>query len=473
MSEEQKLPSIRRGTVDMTVGSPTKCIIRFTLPLMLGNVFQLFYSWTDAIMLGNENFKGDPTMFSALSASLPIVNVMITLILGFMAGAAVVLGQMYGKEKFDSLKKGFSTLVITMLVLSVIIGISGFFLAKHLLRLIKVDESYIPYAETYLKYYFAGIIFMALYNTLSQVLRSIGNSSVPLISLIIGVSLNIVLDYLLVVVVDMGIEGVAIGTILAQMVSVAFMVVYILIRVPLLKVKARDFRFDKQTFSSMIKLAIPSTIQMICATVGFMVINGIVNSNGREFTTAFGLGNRIDEILNQVSNSFGIAISSFAAQNKGKGDNERIKKGYFSTMALMSGTIVILASLIYIFRFNLFDLFMSGDNYIGDMDKVYEIVNIFLSIYLPSFILLSTMIVTSNLIRGTGSAKLAMTINLFSLAIRVGSAFLLNHFFLYGVFVASPIGWLAGSAWAIAIFIQGKWKDTKSVVEFDTTLEKG
>ncbi len=446
----------KKGAVDLTVGSPLKQIVMFTLPLLFGNIFQLMYSWTDAFVLGNV--KG-AVQFAALSASMPVVNLLLTVFNGFLAGSAVLIGQLFGRNDINGLRKAYSTLMISILVITVIFGVLGFFLSKPLLRLLQVDEIYIEYSSTYLKYYFAGLLFMAMYNTLAQVLRCLGNSLVPLIALIVCVVLNIGLDCLFVIVFNMNIEGVAIGTMIAQFLSAVIMFVYVMLRVPMLRLKRKEFVFDKRLFTGIVRLGIPSTIQNVCATVGYMFINGIVNGNGAEFTAAFGLGNRIDELLTQINNSFGVAMSSYAAQNMGKGDTKRVRKGYNTTMRFMLITVVVLATIIFFCRNLLFNLFvkMDADMELLDIERVMEIANVFLSIYLPSFVLLCWMTTTSSLIRGTGAAVKAMTVNLFSFAVRVTSAFALNAVSIYGVFFASPIGWLAGSIWAFVIYLKGKW----------------
>lgn len=447
------------SVVDLTVGSPTKKIIMFALPLLAGNVFQLFYSWTDAIILGNV--KGDALQFGALSASLPVVNLLLTVVMGFLAGAAVVLGQKFGKKNYVELKRCYSTLIISMGVLSVVIGVVGFFLSTPLLKLINVDESLIKYSSVYLKYYFAGIPFMIAYNTLAQVLRSLGNSKVPLIALIACVVLNVFLDYLFTVTMDMDIEGVALGTMIAQMISAVSMAVYAQKKMKLISLSKGDFVFDKPLFKAIVKLGVPSTIQNTCACVGFMVINAIVNSKGAVFTTAFGLGNRIDEILTQMLNSFGIAISAYAAQNKGKGEFKRITDGYRSLMLIMTGMVAVFATLILCFRSAILNVFIDTDSINPseiDIDAVIEVAYAFLNIYLPCVVTVGYMIVSTSLLRGTGAANLAMTVNLFSFIVRVASALILDKVYIYGVFWASPIGWFAGAVWGVVLALKGGWK---------------
>lgn len=455
---------VKKGAVDLTVGSPLKQIIIFTLPLLLGNIFQLLYSWTDAIVI--SKVKGDFVQYSSISASMPVINLLLTVFNGFLAGATVIIGQLFGKKSVNRLRRTYSTLIISIVVLTVAISLLGIFFARPLLQLLQVSPLFLEYGTTYLQYYFAGMIFMSLYNTFAQVLRCLGNSFVPLIALIVCVVLNIGLDLLFVLAFGMGVDGVAIATMIAQCLSALIMLVYIRLKVPLLTIPIKQFVFDKALFVAIIRLGIPSTIQNICACVGYMIINALINGKGAEFTAAFSLGNRIDEMLTQINNSFGVSMSSFAAQNKGKNDNERIRQGYNTTMRFMLITIVALAGIIYLCRNLLLNLFANMDQVNEDIDmvRVKKIANIFLSIYLPSFVLLSWMTTTTSLIRGTGAATKAMTVNIFSFCVRIASAFAFNAIGIYGVFFASPVGWLAGSIWGYVIYRKGKWASAQLAV---------
>ncbi|MEG1710428.1 MAG: MATE family efflux transporter [Clostridia bacterium] len=453
---------IKKGTIDLTVGSPTKNLIKFSLPLLLGNVFQLFYSWTDAIIIGQKA----PLQFGALSACMPVINLLLTILMGFMAGAVVIVGQYFGKKDFASLKRCYSTIVIVLLGISIILTVAGSIFSRPLLKLLQVDESQLGYATTYLTYYFLGIFFTVYYNCFAQVLRAIGNSKFPLYALIVCVLLNVLLDWLFVSVYKMDIEGVAIGTMISQALSSLILFVYIQLKVPALKITRKDFSFDKKILKQILNVALPSTIQQACACVGFMYINALINSKGDIFTTAFGLGNRIDELMNMQFNSFGIALTNFAAQNKGKGEIERIKKGFKSTLIITAVCLFVSGAFILIFKDFIIRLFIgtSPDTQL-DIEKVIEVTHGFLWIVVPSYILMSYMVITSGCLRGAGDAKAAMTVNLFSLLLRVTAATILTsalitnpYFMSYGIFYASPIGWLAGTIWAIVRYKQGRWQ---------------
>lgn len=481
LTEEKK--NNNNQAVDLTVGEPRKAIVKFTMPFLFGNVFQLFYSWTDAIVIG----QNAPLQLGALSACMPVVNLLITVLMGFLAGAMVVLGQYFGKNDIKNLRLCYTTILCVLMIIIVTLMIAGTLLSMPLLRLLNVSESQIGYANTYLVYYFLGIGFMGMYNCFAQVLRAMGNSKVPLYVLIVCVVLNIGLDILFVIPLEMDIAGVALGTMIAQALSSVILFVYIQKKVSIIRLGRKDIKFDKRILRSILRVALPSTIQQACACIGFMYINALVNQKGNDYaistgttdqgnvyTTAFGLGNRIDELMNMVMNSFGMALTSFAAQNKGKGEIDRIKIGYKITLALTAAFMIGFGALILIFREQLIGVFMRLDGEVSNIDiaKVKEITYVFLEIVVPCYILMAIMVLTTSVLRGAGDAKTAMSVNLFSLIIRALSATILTASFIvdpywaaYGIFWASPIGWLAGAVWGIARYSRGKWKGVNIFLE--------
>lgn len=448
---------LKKGTVDLTQGSVTGKLMRFTIPLLIGNIFQLVYNWTDAIIIG-QTMGG--TAFGALSASMPIINLLITLTMGFTTGASVILSQLFGNKDYTNLRRALSTTIIILLGATAVVTLLGTFISRPLLSLLNVSPEQIDHSATYLTYFFLGCAAMVFYNAFAQIIRSVGNSVVPLAALIVSTILNVGLDLLFVVVWDFGISGVAIATIIAQAISALFCFIYIQIKFPLLKFTKKDFVFDRDLSSKTMKIALPAMIQQFCASVGFMAINSLVNSYGVDYTTSFGLGNRIDELISMQLFSFSAALTTFAAQNKGQGLTDRIKKGYKSSVLISIAIIAIGGVFILCFKEGLVRVFMSmEDNLGGNPEKVLEITATFLNITVPAYFMMAIMVITSGLLRGTGDAMAAMSVNMFSLVCRIAAAFVLHKFFGFiGVFAASPVGWGAGAIWAYVRYKRGRWQ---------------
>jgi len=298
-----------------------------------------------------------------------------------------------------------------------------------------------------------------------MILKSVGNSAAPLVILISSTVLNLGLDILFVAVFHMGVVGVAVATLIAQFLSAVLAFVYMQIKIPILRVRLKDFRFSGEYFKSINKAAIPSLIQQLVTSSGFLVVNMLVNGHGAELTIAYGLGNRIDEIMNMEIQSFGTTLSTFAAQNKGAGKTERIKKGFWQTLLITFVTTVILGGLVLIFRHDIASLFISLDSSATegtnvDIQSVIGITGTFISIMVPSYFVLAVMHLTTRLLSGAGDTVTAMSVNIFSFAVRITAAFVLNHFFGYvGVFAASGTAWFAGMIWALVRYFGNKWQN--------------
>ena len=460
---------IKQLTKDLTVGKPSKNILMFVVPVIIGHFFQLLYNWTDAIIIGQ--FMG-PNAFGALSACSPVINLFITLTLGFMTGAAVVLGQLFGNKSYEDMRKAQTTIITCMLIASAILMLAGALLARPLLNLLNVSPDQIDMSVSYLRIYFLGIAAMAMFNTFAQMIQSVGNSIIPLLALIAGTVANIVLDLLFIAVFNMGIAGAAIATVIGQALAALICFLYVQKRISILRIKRREFRFDIPLFGRTIRLAVPSMIQQLCASLGFLVINALINKNGPDFTTAFGLGNRIDELMTIQIMSFGTALTAFSAQNKGVGNIDRIKKGLRSSLLMCAGLIAFFGALLLIFRHNLISVFMSVETDLGgNPEVVSEITAKFMAIMIPSFFALEAMFLLSAVLRGTGAAIAAMEVNLVSLIFRVAAALLLNRYFGYiGVFIATPIGWFIGMLWAILHYFRKKWACINNVVPNPETV---
>lgn len=349
----------KKGTMDLTEGSSFKKIIVFSIPLIIGNIFQLFYSWADAIVIGKTD---GAVAYGSITASMPVIFLILTVTNGFLTGAVVILSQLFSKKDEVGIKKSLNTILITMLVASLLVTVIGYFGTKPLLKLLKVSPEQIEGTTAYLQIYFLGSIAVVMYNTFNMILKSVGNSAAPLVILISSTVLNLGLDILFVAVFHMGVVGVAVATLIAQFLSAVLAFVYMQIKIPILRVRLKDFRFSGEYFKSINKAAIPSLIQQLVTSSGFLVVNMLVNGHGAELTIAYGLGNRIDEIMNMEIQSFGTTLSTFAAQNKGAGKTERIKKGFWQTLLITFVTTVILGGLVLIFRHDIASLFISLDS---------------------------------------------------------------------------------------------------------------
>lgn len=452
----------RKGTMDLTEGSSFKKIIVFSIPLLIGNIFQLFYSWADAIVIGKTD---GAVAYGSITASMPVIFLILTVTNGFLTGAVVILSQLFSKKDEVGIKKSLYTILISMLFASIFVTIIGFFGTKPLLKLLNVSPEQIEGTTTYLRIYFLGSIAVVMYNTINMILKSVGNSAAPLVILISSTILNLGLDILFVSVFHMGVVGVAVATLIAQFVSAALAFVYMQIKIPIFRIHWKEFRFYGDYFKSINKAALPSMIQQLVTSSGFLVVNMLINGHGAELTIAYGLGNRIDEIMNMEIQSFGTTLSTFAAQNKGANKISRIKKGFWQTLLITFVTTAVLGGLVLIFRHDIASLFISLDSGTTegtnvDIQSVIGITGTFITFMVPSYFVLTVMHLTTRLLSGAGDTVTAMSVNIFSFVVRITAAFVLDHFFGYlGVFAASGVAWFAGMIWAIVRYSKNKWQN--------------
>ncbi len=262
---------------DMTSGSETKHIITFAIPMFIGNIFQQMYNMADAIVVGN--FVGKDAL-AAVGTSFPITFFLIAMVMGLTMGSSIVISQYYGAKDMVKVKRAVSTTYISLLAAALIMSLIGVLISRPLLTLLRTPAEIINDSAAYLKIVFGGLTFMFLYNTLSAILRGLGDSKTPLYFLIISSLINIGLDVLFVAVYKMGVAGVAWATVISQGIASFLCLIYVYKKVEILRIHPKEMIFDKDIFAKSVKLGIPASIQQTVVSMGMMGIQGLVNSYG-------------------------------------------------------------------------------------------------------------------------------------------------------------------------------------------------
>lgn len=311
-------------TVDMTKGEISKPLLLFTIPLVLGNIFQLTYNAVDSIIVGK--FVGGNAL-AAVGTSTPIMNIAILLISGLCMGASVLMSAQYGAKDYKKLSAQISTTFLAGCAFSILFSFLTIFLATPILRLIQVPEEIIPEATAYLRIIFVGIIFTFIYNFLANTMRALGDSKTPLYFLMISAVLNVVADLFLVVVLKWGVVGSAIGTVISEAMCCLMCALYIKRRVPLLCLGKKWLVFDKTLLGKTVSYGSTSAMQQVCLQIGKLMIQAMVNTQGVGVMAAFTAVNKVDDFAYIPQQNIGHAMTTFIAQNKGAGQEERIKRG--------------------------------------------------------------------------------------------------------------------------------------------------
>lgn len=443
---------------DMTEGSETRHILAFTMPLFIGNVFQQAYNMVDAVIVGR--YIGQNAL-AAVGTSFPVLYLMISFVLGLTVGASVIISQLFGAKDYRNLKRAISTFIFVLLATAVGISLIGLIATRPLLALLRTPEEIIQDAASYMMVTFAGTIFLFGYNAISGVLRGLGDSRTPLYFLILSSILNIYLDILFVKSFGMGVAGAAYATMISQALSMIFCAVYAYTKIELFHFSLRDWVFDKEIFKNAIKLGIPASIQQMLMSMGMMAMQGFVNSFGSVTMAAFTAAGRVDSIAVLPIQSYGMALSTFTAQNVGANRFDRVKKAYRATLVMVLLTCLLAAMIMTYLGNGIISMFIKG----GDQEVIRQGAQ-YLAIISVFYVFAGIMFVTTGMLRGAGDMIPSSASTLVSLVVRVITAYILSMFTplgYLGIWWAIPVGWVFGLAVALFRYKQGGWK-SKAVV---------
>lgn len=445
-------------TRDMTHGSPTKLILKFSIPMLIGNLFQQFYNMVDSIVVGN--FVSSDAL-AAVGATGSLVFFIIGITFGLSAGISIVLSQFFGAKDYESVKKGFATATYITLGISILMGVIGFISSRWLLELLNTDPKIIDQADIYMKINFAGILGVACYNGMSAVLRALGDSITPLIFLAIASILNVVLDLLFVVVFHWDVPGVAIATIISQFVSAIGCILYAMAKVKLLRMPIREFVPDKEIFKKCLRLGIPVALQNALVSTSMMALQGVINSYGVIVTAANTVVGRIEMLVLQPGMSIGAALSAFAGQNVGAGRIDRAKKGLRSSMIIITIFSILMLPTMYFGGEYIMRLFTKAE----DIEVVHTGIK---AIRITSFfyVWVGIIFVTRNFLSGTGDINIPMIMGVTEVICRIFFAYVLTMTIgIYGIWWATALNWFITSLVGIFRVVSGKW-ESKSLVKY-------
>lgn len=436
---------------NMVTGNPAKPLILFALPMIIGNLFQQFYNIIDSIIVGNYVGEG---ALAAVGASTAITMLFIMVALGTGIGCSVVISQLFGARQMERMKTAVSTTLISVLVLSIFLSILGMSLNKGILRLMGTPENIFHDAAAYLNIYFYGFAFLFLYNALSSIFNALGDSMKPLLFLMLSSVLNIFLDLYFVVVLNMGVAGVAWATLIAQGVSAVLSFVFLIAKLRSIESKSYE-KFDRQMLKRMVIIAIPTVFQQAIVSIGMLLVQAAVNRFGSTFLAGYTAALKIDSIAIVPMVAVGNAMSTFVAQNMGAKQADRVGYGYKICIAMSAGIGMLVAVIIHFFGTAFIGLFMdseSSKNAIAIGAEYLSIVSIF-------YFVMGTMNVTNGVLRGAGDMRWFLTVSIMNLLTRVG----LTYAFADqtgGMIImwAIPLGWFVALLISSVRYHSGGWK---------------
>ena len=444
---------------DMTSGEPWKKILLFAMPMLIGNIAQQLYNTVDSIVVGN--YVGDNAL-AAVGSAGPIVNLLLVLFIGISMGASIMVSQYFGAKQRKDLSYTIGNCIVLTAVAVVFIMVLAVVTVRPLLVLLKTPESIIDWCSSYLLIMFLGIVGMAYYNILSGVLRGLGDSFSALLYLLVATALNIVLDLLFVAKFGMGVSGVALATIIAQAVSAVLCFRRLTKLTEIFDMKLKYLKFVKKYSVNIIRLGMPSGLTQAIFSMAMIVVQSLTNSFGEMFIAANVIVMRVDGFAMLPNFSFGTAMTTYAGQNVGAREDERIVQGAKQGTWIAVLTTSVITAVILIFGKPLMGVFT-------DTSELVDLSRRMMGIIAAGYIAMAVTQSLSGVMRGAGDTLTPMWISLFTtIVVRVPVAYGIAYFTRSAelpngrqecVFISLLCSWLIGAVITMIFYVRGKWKE--------------
>ncbi|MCM1135038.1 MAG: MATE family efflux transporter [Clostridium sp.] len=445
--------------VDMTEGSPWQKIVLFTVPMLVGNIAQQLYNTVDSVVVGN--YVGDNAL-AAVGSAGPILNLLIVLFVGISVGAGIMVSQYFGAREKEQLSVTIGNCVTLTAIATLFVMVVASLVARPLLELLGTPESIIDWCHSYLLILFIGSAGLAYYNILGGILRGLGDSMSALAYLLVSTVLNIILDLLFVAKLGMGVNGVALATVIAQFVSAALCMVRLMRMTDIFELKKSHFKLKRQYSMRVIQLGLPSGVTQAILSMAMIVVQSLTNSFGEMFIAANVIVMRVDGFAMMPNFSFGTAMTTYAGQNVGARLNDRVEKGAKQGTIIAMGTSAVITGLILIF----------GKTLMGIFTKTPELVELsrdMMGILAVGYIAMAVTQSLSGVMRGAGDTITPMWISIVTtIVIRVpiayGISFLTRTPELPNgrqecIFISLLLSWVIGAVITFISYKRGKWKE--------------
>jgi putative MATE family efflux protein len=444
--------------IDMTEGRPGKQIVAFMIPMLLGNIAQQLYNTADSIIVGR--FVGDNAL-AAVGSAGPILNLLLVLFVGISVGAGIMVSQYFGARQRENLSKAIGCCITMTGIASLVMMILAPLIARPLLELLDTPESIINWCTSYLIILFVGVAGSAYYNILCGILRGLGDSVSALVYLVIATVLNIILDLVFVVYFNWGVSGVAVATVIAQLISALLALRKLFKMHDIFDMKRTYLIPHKDYVQQLLRLGLPSGLTQAIMSMSMIVVQGLTNSFGEVLIAANVVVMRVDGFVMLPAFSFGTAMTTYAGQNIGAGKLDRLHKGAKEGTLIAVGVSTAITILILLFGRNLMAIFT-------ETKALVDLSFSFMQIMAVGYIAMEIMQCLSGVMRGAGDTMTPMWISIVNVVcLRVPLAYLVAYFTRSeaqprGNYYCLPISlltsWIIGAAITIVFYALGHWK---------------
>ena len=441
----------RSGTVDLLTGTPWKKLLRFAVPLFIGNLFQQLYNTVDSIIVGR--WVGHVAL-AAVGVSSPILFFLVSIFMGVAMGSTVLVSQYYGARNAPALRKTLHTAIMLALVVGLILSAIGLIFSPAVLRLLNTPDDTYGQALAYARILFMGIIGQMMYNMTCGFMRGQGNSRMPVIILIITSFINMSLDLIFIIPMHMGVEGAAWATVISQFISAVIAMIALHRTSPLTRISFKELRIDLQRTKEIFKIGIPTACQQAIMSIGGMVIMSFVTTYGTTTIAGYAAAMKVDMIAVMPVMSFSMAMTSYTGQNIGAARMDRVYLGAKQGFALSAIVTATMSSLLLLFGKYILMLFTDNTATIEAGYRMMRTV-------VPFYLLLATIQIHGGVMRGSGATVIPMINAItFNIIARIPLVILLNHLLRSAdaIYWSQVGGWVVGAVHMLISYKQGKWK---------------
>jgi putative MATE family efflux protein len=441
----------------MTTGREGKHILAFALPIMGGLVLQQLYNTVDSVVVGQK--LGDIAL-GAVGTCSALTMFAVSFAVGLTNGSSVIFAQLFGAKQMDKFRRNLSTAFVLLAALGLLISILGFCFARPLLKALAAPDAILDMASGYFRIYCLGLVFQFVYNVAAGALRSVGDSKATLYFLCISSVVNIVLDLVFVIVFHWGVEGTAIATVIAQGVSALVSLFYMHRKYEFFRYARGEFAFDPSCCGQILKLGVPTMVQMCIVSGGNVLIQRVVNDLGTVALAANTAAARIENYMFIPVQSMNNGLATFTGQNVGAGKYDRVLGGRRQARYIIVPTALLISLLLWVFAKPLIGLF-------GVTGEALTLGIQHLRFIAPFFVIFALYMSTAGVLTGSGDVLAAACVTLSVLGVRVAATYIFNYGFHLGfpsLYYANPIGWAFGFIVVWLRFRTGIWK-TKAVVK--------
>ncbi len=441
---------MKSNVMDMTSGPIMPQLVRFGTPVLLGMLFQRIYNFVDVFIVGH--YLGDEAL-AAVSIAGSAMYLLMSLMMGLTTGVSIVIAQYYGAGEEEKVRETFASSIFVAIAMTVLITVCGLLGGKGLLGLLQTSEALMADAHTYLMIIFAGCCGTMLYNWISAVMRSLGNSVVPLAALILSSLFNIVLDVLFIAVIPLGVAGAALATVLAQALSGLLCLVYAYKVLPMLRLKRSELRMNTQIAKQILTYGIPTGLQMSIISISDMALQAKINTYETALIVAYGIATKVEFLGWQLAEAIGTALGTFVGQNVGAGDYKRVRQGVRCAYGIHFICYGIFCPVVWVFAGRIMGMFTQSAASIAYGVEYMRIFSFF-------FLIGGTMCIYHNILRASGDVKMTLAMGISEVVTRISFTFLFTAWMGYrGLWWVSPITWVCAVAIGAIRYYSGKWEE--------------